>query len=358
MRAIAVTPGQRASARQVQMERPLPGPGQVLVRTLMVGLDGTDAEIDQGLYGEAPPGSDVLVIGHESLGVVEALGPGVTQPAVGDHVVATVRRPDDCINCRAGEYDMCLSGGYRERGIKGMHGFLSEYYVDEPAYLIVVPPQYRQFAVLLEPLSIVEKAVEQCYRIQGRLVWQPRVALVLGAGPLGILATLLLRLRNLTTYTLARSPQDSRQARLVKELGAVYLEARETAIPDLPRQLGNLDIIIEATGNSTVAFQGMGALGTNGVMCLTGVYSGHGRLDVAVDALGLQMVLGNKVVFGSVNANRRHFQQGLRDMAAAEERWPGYLRRLITRIVPLEDFRQALQRQPGDVKVCVRLAEG
>jgi len=320
-----------------------------------VGLDTTDSEIDAGLYGEPPPGEPFLILGHEALGIVEASA-GTPALAPGDYVVPTVRRPDDCINCRAGEMDMCLLGGYRERGIRGLHGFLCERFVEEPRYLVKVPPGLVPLAVLLEPLSIVEKAVEQCFFVQRRMVWQPTTALVLGAGPIGLLASLLLRLRGIDTSVFAANPADSLQAELARAIGARYLDAASWDIAALPEQMGNIDIIIEATGNSTVAFQAMSILGTNGVMCLTGVYGGHAQLTVEADVLNLKMVLGNKLLFGSVNAGRRHFEQGLEDLQAARARWPGLLERFITRTVPLEEFRLGLERSPDDVKVVVQLA--
>src|ERR1700682_3195330 len=186
MRAVAVTPKQPGSARQVELPIPTTAPDIALMRGLEVGSDGTDPEINQGLYGEPPPGSSFLVIGHEALSVVEAVGEGVSGFSPGDLVVSTVRRPDDCPNCRAGESDMCLFGTYTERGIKGAHGYMAEYYSETPAFMIKIPPALRPFAVLLEPLSIVEKATFQAWKIQERMLWQPGRAGVLGAGPIGI----------------------------------------------------------------------------------------------------------------------------------------------------------------------------
>src|SRR5919202_6146600 len=193
MDAIAVTPRTPGSARPVKLQQPPAAPGSVLVRVLEVGIDGTDTEIDKGEYGEAPKGEDVLVIGHEGLGRVEAVGSGVSGFHKGDLVVATVRRPDDCINCRAGENDMCLTGNYTERGIKGAHGYMAQYYAEKPEYLVHIPEAIRAFAALLEPLSIVEKAIFQAWKIQERMIWEPKNAVVLGAGPIGLLGTILLR---------------------------------------------------------------------------------------------------------------------------------------------------------------------
>jgi threonine dehydrogenase-like Zn-dependent dehydrogenase len=325
---------------------------------LEVGVDGTDMEVAKGLYGEAPQGSNHLIIGHESLGRVEELGPGVTQLAPGDLVVATVRRPDDCPNCRRGEYDMCLYGNYRERGIKGLHGYMAEFYVEEPAYLVPVPEELRPVAVLLEPLSIVEKGISQAFKIQERMYWEPRRALVLGAGAIGLLATFLLRAKGMETYTLATRPKDSLKATLAEACGATYLNAGEDPIVGLSHKLGNLDLIVEATGNSSVAFQAMSVQGTNGILCLTGVSAGNRRLEVPADTLNLEMVLGNRVVFGTVNANRRHFEMGLQHLADFQARWPGLLERLFTRRLSLSQWEQALAREREDVKVVIETASG
>lgn len=350
MKAIAVTPGVANSAQLVELAQPHPGPGEVSVRVLEVGICGTDRELNTGLYGEAPKGDSYLVIGHEALGEVAAVGEGGADFVPGDLVVPMVRRPDGCPNCQAGEWDMCLWGNYTERGIKGRHGFAAEYFTERPEYLIKLPPELRTFGVLLEPLSIVEKAIAQAFRIQQRLRWEPRQALVLGVGPIGLLATALLRLRGLKTYTLATGPQTGLRASLAQELGAEYAAAGEMPIEEAGKRLGNLDIIIEATGASSVAFGAMAALGTNGVLALTGVSAGHRRLEVPADAINLSLVLGNKAVFGTVNANRSHFLHGVSDLAQIEARWPGWLARLITRRFPLEAFDQALPHLRDDMK--------
>ncbi|HYM50889.1 MAG TPA: glucose 1-dehydrogenase [Candidatus Limnocylindrales bacterium] len=356
MTAVAVTPHKVGSARQVSLPRPAAVDGRLLMRVLEVGIDGTDTEINNGLYGEAPPGSDVLVIGHEALSLVEAVPPGVAGFSVRDLVVATVRRPDGCINCRAGESDMCLTGGYTERGIKGAHGYMAQYYSEVPEFLIKIPPALRPFAVLLEPLSIVEKATFQAWKIQERMIWQPQRALILGAGPIGLLATILLRLRGLEVHVYATTPQGDYRAQLVQSLGATYHDVAVDPIKDSARKLGQIDFILEATGVSAVAFQAMALIGNNGVLCLTGVSGGNKHLSIPADMINLDMVLGNRVVFGSVNANRRYFEMGVQHFQQAEQRWPGIFERLITRRVPFDDFRSALDRRPEDIKTLLTVA--
>ncbi len=358
MRAIGVTPRQAGSARQVELPRPEAIPGVALMRVLEVGIDGTDTEINMGEYGEAPPNSDVLVIGHEALSLVERVGDGVTGFQVGDLVVSTVRRPDGCPNCQAGESDMCLTGGYSERGIKGAHGYMADYYSEKPEFMVKIPPALRSFAVLLEPLSIVEKATTQAWEAQRRMLWQPKRAVVLGAGPIGILGTILLRLKGLEVHVYAKTAGDSLQARVVQSLGAVYESVDEHSVAALRDELGQVDFILEGTGNSGVAFQAMAALGINGVLCLTGVSGGNRTIEIPSDLINLQMVLGNRLVFGSVNANRRYFEMGVAHFAEAEQRWPGIFTRLLTRRVAFEDFKAALDRRPEDIKTLLTVAAG
>jgi len=353
MKAFVVSPRRAGSGRLADVPQPPPAPDQALVRVVAVGVDGTDRELMRGEYGDAPPGEEDLIIGHESLGrVVSAPDGGL---CAGQLVVAIVRRPDPvpCVNCAAGEWDMCLNGLYTERGIKGAHGFLADAYAEDPRYLMPVPESLSAAGVLLEPLSIVEKAIEQIHRIQSRLVWAPRRALVLGAGTIGTLATLLLRLQGLDVYLFSRG--DGGRGRQVAETaGAAYLSADARPLDHaLAREIGPLDIIIEATGHSPLAFDAIHALGANGVICLTGVSGGSRSLSIDSDRLNLEMVLANKVMFGTVNANRRHFERGVVDLEAIEARWPGLAARVITRRVPLEEFTSADLERPDELKVVV-----
>ena len=350
MHAVGVTPKKPNSARQVELPKPSASAGLALMRVLEVGIDGTDTEINEGLYGEAPPGSDVLVIGHEALSLVEAVGDGVAGFQPGDLVVATVRRPDSCPNCQAGESDMCLSGNYTERGIKGAHGYMGQYYGEKPDFLVKIPPTMRDYAVLLEPLSIVEKATYQAWKIQERMLWQPKRAVVLGAGPIGIVGTMLLRLKELEVHVYAKNPPQSIQAQVITSTGADYHSVDDHPVTGLRDELGQIDFILEGTGNSVVAFQAMSQAGTNGVVCLTGVSAGNRSIQIPSDVINLQMVLGNRVVFGTVKANRRYFESGVRHFDEAERRWPGIWKRLITRRVPFAGFADALNRKPEDIK--------
>lgn len=357
MRAVAVTPGKGLdSASVVELPAPTVGGGLVLVRVLEVGLDATDREVAEGTYGAPPPGEEFLIPGHESLGRVVEVGRGVQGLGPGDLVVATVRRPDQCPNCQRGQEDRCLYGSYTECGIRGRHGFLRELYTEEPRFLIQVPPALEGTAVLLEPLSIAEKAVAQAFRIQQRMFWEPARALVLGVGPLGVLAALALRLRGLAVAAYALEPPKSLPARLLGEARVEYLAASDHPLTSLPEVLGPLDLVLEMTGSSQVAFQAMGVLGVNGVLVLASVTGGQRRAEVPVDALNQRMVLGNRVVFGTVSSSREDFVQGLQDMEQMEARWPGLLPRLVTRRLPLERFAEALQDSQEGIKTVVVVA--
>lgn len=353
MKAVVVVPGVPGSATLREVPTLAPGPGEVLVRVAEVGIDGTDTEIDEGLYGEAPLGESFLIIGHEALGQVERIGARVGGVQPGDLVVATVRRPGGCPNCRAGESDMCLDGDYTERGIKGRHGFMAEYYAEAPAHLVPVPPGFKAFAVLLEPLSIAEKAVAQAFAIQRRMLWEPRQALVLGTGTIGLLVALLLRNLGLEVMAVGLESPDvpSVRQKLLWTVGARYVSSAITPILKLPATLGRIDLVIEATGSSQVAFDAMQILGRNGVLCLLGITGGDRTIAVPGDRINLETVLGNKVVFGSVNANRRHFELGVRHFAEFEQRWPGLLSRFITKRLPLMAFREGLASRREHIKV-------
>jgi threonine dehydrogenase-like Zn-dependent dehydrogenase len=356
MRAVAVTPGRAGSARLIEVERPEPVAGEALVRVLRVGVCGTDREIVAGSVGRAPAAEDRLIIGHESFGVVERVnGASAIQP--GDRVAAIVRRPDGCAACRQGRWDMCMWGNYTERGIRGHHGYMAGYYVERPEFLVSVPESLHEVGVLVEPTSVIAKAISQADEAQRRLPWQPQRAVVCGAGPIGLLATLALRLRGLETHTLDIVPPDSTKAELVRACGATYVDGRETPLDRLAAEAGNIDLIIEATGFAPLVLQAMNALGINGALVLTGVSGGSRTVEVDGNVLNLNMVMGNRLVVGSVNACRAHFDQAVRYLEQIEARWPGLLGRMITRAVPLDGFEQALAPDPNSIKSVVQIGD-
>ncbi|AKU92836.1 glucose 1-dehydrogenase [Vulgatibacter incomptus] len=362
MKAVAFTPREKGSLRIVEMDAPKASAGMVGVAPIRVGVCGTDQDILSGKYGESPKGSSFLVLGHESIGEVETVGTGVSGFSVGDLVVAMVRRPDDCPNCRAGEPDMCIKGDYKERGIKGLHGYLCEHYVEAPEYLVKLPPALREAGVLLEPLTVVAKGIRHAWSIQKRMkVWEPRKALVLGAGPVGQLATLLLRQRGLETTVVARHPSEDTASRM-EAIGAEFIAELEKSgeqsvhLKDLPKMRGPFDFVFEATGAASVAMGAMRIIGTNGVVCLSSVTGGESEMEICPSCLNLELVLGNRTVFGTVNANRVDFEDGVRSLSEANKRWPGWLEGMISRHVPLDHFQDAYDdRKPGEIKLVIDL---
>jgi len=365
MKAISVFPGKPGSVHLADAPKPsieqVPNGRGVLVKVLRVGVDGTDKEINAAEYGAAPPGFDYLIIGHEGFGRVETVGPNVTELKPGDYVVATVRRPGKSIYDLIGTNDMTTDDTYYERGINLRHGYLTEYYVDDAEFIVKIPKGLKQVAVLLEPTTVVEKGIYQAYEIQRRLkVWKPRKAAVMGAGTIGLLATLVLRLRGLDVTTFARTPKPYLNADLIEELGVRYVPTNITPIREAAEMHGPFDIILECTGNSGVVFDAMQALGKNGVLVLTSVTGGDRKIEIPADKINLDFVLGNKVMVGSVNANREYFELGVRDMSQAELEYPGWLGKLLTDPVKgLENYGELLKKLTspnGSIKVFCEVA--
>ncbi|MBS1851538.1 MAG: glucose 1-dehydrogenase [Acidobacteria bacterium] len=366
MKAIGVFPGKPGSVHLAEAPAPtldqVPNGRGVLVKVLRVGVDGTDKEINAAEYGAAPPGFDYLIIGHEGFGQVEAVGPNVTGLAPGDYVVATVRRPGHSIYDLIGTNDMTTDSTYYERGINLRHGYLTEFYVDDADFIVKVPKGLKDVGVLLEPTTVVEKGIFQAYEIQRRLkVWKPRKAAVMGAGTIGLLATLVLRLRGLDVTTFGRTAKPYLNASLVDDLGARYVSTKDISVGDAAQQFGPFDLILEATGNSGVVFDAMQALGKNGVLVLTSVTGGERKIEVPADKINLDFVLGNKVMVGSVNANREYFELGVRDMSQAELEYPGWLGRLLTDPVKgLENYQELFRKLTspnGAIKVYCQVTE-
>jgi len=365
MKAISVFPGKPNSVHVADLPKPsvdqVPNGRGVLVKVLRVGVDGTDKEINAAEYGAAPPGYDFLVIGHEGFGQVEAVGPNVTEVKPGDYVVATVRRPGKSIYDLIGTNDMTTDDTYYERGINLRHGYLTEHYVDDVEFIVKVPKGLKNVGVLLEPTTVVEKGIYQAYEIQRRLkVWRPRKAAVMGAGTIGLLATLVLRLKGLDVTTFGRTPKPYLNSDLIEELGARYLSTKDMPIADAAREYGPFDLIFEGTGNSSVVFDSMQALGKNGVLVLASVTGGDKMIQIPADRINLEFVLGNKVMVGTVNANREYFEMGVKDMAQAEAEYPGWLGKLLTDPVKgLENYSELFQKLTspnGAIKVFCEVA--
>ncbi len=364
MKAVAVIPGQKNSVHLRDVPTPRVDDVQagrgVLVKVLRVGVDGTDREINNAEYGAPPPGDDFLIIGHESFGIVEAVGPNVHEVKPGDYVVATVRRPGGSVYDRIGQYDMTTDDVYYERGINLRHGYLAEYYVDEPEYIVRAPKSCSEVGVLLEPMSVAEKGIVQAFEIQRRLkVWRPRRAAVLGSGTLGLLATMALRLRGLEVVTFGRTARPYVNADLAEELGAHYINTAERSLTDASKELGPFDLMFEATGSSAVVFEAAENLAKNGILILSSVTGGGKKLEIPADKINLDFVLGNKVMFGTVNANRDYFEIGARDLTQSLADYPGWAKKLLTHPVSgLENFSQAidlLNNGKGVIKAFVNI---
>jgi threonine dehydrogenase-like Zn-dependent dehydrogenase len=365
MKAVAVYPGRAGSVHLEDIPKPsldsVPEGRGVLVRVLKVGVDATDKEINEAQYGNSPPGDDFLVLGHESFGVVEAVGPNVRNVKPGDYVTATVRRPGGSIYDQIGTYDMTSEETYYERGINLLHGYLTEYFVDAEDYIVKVPQGLKHLHVLMEPMSCAAKAVQQAFEAQRRMkVWRPRTAFVMGAGQIGLLATLILRLRGLEVYTIARSKGPSLKSEIVAGLDSTYVSTQETPLEQLVKKTGKADLIVDATGSSAIAFDSMRHLGHNGVLVWTSITGGKRVHEVPSDKINIDWVLGNKLLLGSVNANREHFELGIKDLALGETTYPGVIQKILTNPVDgIENYSQMIRLLVEDreaLKVYVNVA--
>lgn len=355
MRAVAVSAGEADSVRLVEAAEPREGAGECLVRVLDVGIDGTDREIVGGEYGEAPEGESQLILGHECLGIVEQ-GGGSLSP--GTLVVPTVRRPcpQRCPNCAAGEQDFCSTGDYRERGIKGAHGFMCDRFVERPEHLVAVPEELRGVGVLAEPLAILERSYRLVLELQQRLVWEPRRVLVTGAGNMGTMASLLGRLHGLDVLVYSQGPKRGAAGDIIDAIGCDYADSEAESLVEAAGRLGAPDIVIEATGFSPLAWDAVGVLAVNGIACLLSVTQGDLRTEIPSDDLNAALVLGNRLMFGSVNAHRQDYERAVEDLAGIDEQWPGLLARFITHRFPLDRYAEALAGNDGELKTVLEVS--
>jgi len=359
MKAVAVFPKERVLRVIDDVPEPrIEKATQVRVRTLEVGLCGTDQEIAQCQYGTPPEGSKYLIIGHEALGEVVEVGAEVKGLEPGDLVVPRVRRPcprAECRPCRAGRPDFCLTGAYTERGIQQAHGFMAEQFVEEVAYLHRVPRSLRGVAVLTEPLTIAEKALKELQHIQARLPWgregsEPLRAVVLGAGPVGLLGAMALRRAGFATTVYSHSRGPDERSTLVEAVGGRYLSSQDVPPSALEATAGAVDAVYEASGASKFSFDVLGALGPNGIFIFTGVPGRKEPLQLDGGTLMKSLVLKNQVVRGTVNAGPDAFDAALGDLRAFAEAWPGALERLITTRYPPEAVPEALAGRGDGIK--------
>jgi glucose 1-dehydrogenase len=365
MKAIAVHPGKPNSIHLEDVPKPsleqIPGGRGVLVKVLRVGVDGTDKEINAAEYGAAPPGDDFLIIGHENFGVVEEVGPNVPDTIrPGTFVVASVRRPGSSIYGKIGLQDFTTDDVYYERGINLLHGYLTEYYVEDD-FVFPLPENLREVGVLLEPTTVAEKGINHAYEIQRRLkIWQPRRAAILGSGTIGLLMALAARLRGLelTVFSLPQKPY--RNAELVEELGGTYVSSADSSLAEVSDERGPFDLIMDATGFSPIIWEAAEVLGKNGVLVLSSITGGERKAEINSDKINQSFVLGNKVMVGTVNAAPADFRSGVDDLIKAEALFPGWLKKLLTTpIHGLENYDEMIRALTEDrdaIKVYVEVA--
>src|SRR2546425_10348841 len=367
MKAICVIPGKPNSIHLREVPKPrledVPHGRGVLVKILRVGVDGTDKEINAAEYGAAPPGDDFLIIGHENFGVVAEVGSNVPDTIRPDgYVVASVRRPGKSIYGKIGLQDFTTDDVYYERGINLLHGYLTEYYVEDSDFVFPLPQTLREVGVLLEPTTVGEKGVNQAYEIQRRLkVWQPRRAAILGSGTIGLLMALAARLRGLelTVFSLPQKPY--RNAGLVEELGGVYISSSELSLAQVSAARGPFDLIMDATRFSPIVWAAAEGLGKNGVLVLASITGGDRKAEINSDRINQSFVLGNKVMVGTVNASPADFRSGVDDLIKSEALFPGWLSQLLTTpIHGLENYDEMIRALTEDhdaIKVYVEVAE-
>ena len=364
MKAIAIFP-KTHEVKLIDHEEPkITTPTQVKLRTLEVGVCGTDRKITSFQFGTPPAGYEYLVIGHEMLGEVVKVGSQVRDIKPGDLAVTVVRHPcphEYCRACRRGRQDFCFTGDFTEHGIKEEHGFMTELVVDEERYLHLVPGDLREVGVLTEPLTVAEKGLAQVWHIQQRLPWiDPNApahmrgkglkAIMLGAGPVGLLGAMLLVAGGFETYVYSRSRVPNPKADLVEAIGGNYISNETTSVEQLAEQVGTIDLVFEASGASQLAFDVMRVLGINAIFVFAGVPDRKAPIEVDTDLLVLDHVLKNQVVFGTVNADKAAFESAIRDLAVFKQRWPQALRSLITGYYPLEQAPQLLLGSMGGMK--------
>ncbi len=359
MKALAITPQVPHSIRIVERPEPkLTAAAEIKVKVLQVGICGTDREEAAGARADAPAGSNELVIGHEMFGQVVDIGGSVKSVTPGDYAAFTVRRGcGRCKPCLGDRSDMCDTGEYTERGIKGRDGYQTEFVVDREEYIVRIPETLRSVGVLTEPLSVVEKAIHEASLLQSARLpyidkpaeWlRDAQALVAGLGPVGLLAAVVLRLRGSRVIGLDVVDDMSPRAVLLKELGGTYVDGRRVQPQDLSSTFGQIDFIFEATGVARLEFDLLSTLGVNGVYVVTGIPGGSRIIDVDGALLMRQLVLRNQIVLGSVNAGRKHFEMAVADLTEGMKIENSPLQRIITHQFPYSSFEEALLEHPAD----------
>ena len=364
MKAISILPGS-GNIHLAEVEEPgITGPDEVKIKILQVGICGTDREEAEGGRADAPMGKTELIIGHEMFGQVEEIGTAVTSVKIGDYAVFTVRR--GCGKCRACDNersDMCYTGEYTERGIKGADGFQAEYVVDKESYLVKVPEAIRDIGVLTEPMSVAVKAIEEAMVIQSARLrsfdlsenWlQGKKALVAGIGAIGLLAAFVLRLRGAEVIGLDIVDDDTLRPQILKQIGGTYVDGRIVQTTDIDEVCGAADFVFEATGIPKLQIQLIDALGFNGIYVATGIPAGKRPLTIIAADLIQQLVLKNQILLGSVNAGVEHYKMAVADLEACQAKWPDAMGRIITERFSFNEFEKAmLPHTVDEIKVVV-----
>lgn len=362
MKAIAITPG-IPETQLIEIEEPkVTSPTEVKLKVLEVGICGTDREEVEGGRADAPAHSNHLVIGHEVFGRVIEIGSAVSAVSAGDYAVLTVRRGcGQCDACRHNRSDMCYTGNYKERGIKALQGFETEYLVDDEQFVVKVPGHIKELGVLAEPMSIVQKAVSEAINIQSARLpiaddsWiRGKKVLVAGIGAIGLLAVIALRLRGAEVIGIDIVDENSKRPNFLKEMGGTYINSLKFNVTDLDDRLGQLDMILEAAGVAELGFELIDALGINGIYVMTGI-PGEGKpVCIPGGDTMTQIVLKNQIILGSVNASKAHFESGIKDLEEAKNRWGSLIDTLITARVNYTDFSKALKMQgQEDIKTVI-----
>jgi threonine dehydrogenase-like Zn-dependent dehydrogenase len=364
MKGVGVIPQQKELRLIDHPEPHISAPNEIKIRTIEVGVCGTDREICTFAYGQPPAGADYLLLGHECLGEVIEVGSAVTNFKPGDLVVPSVRRPchdPNCIPCREGRQDFCSTWKYTERGISQLHGFMTELFVEEDVFLTPVPKDLRDVAVMAEPLTIAEKGLTQAWQVQKRLTWEHHNhdgkgrghglnAVVLGAGPIGLLGAMKLLIEGFRVFIYSRSPKPNFKADIAAQIGAEYISSQETSVEDLAAHIGNIDLIYEAVGEGHLTFDVMRVLGLNGVYILTGIPAEKPPIPVYADNIMRNITLKNQAIIGTVNASPQDFADAVRDLGEFKKRWPQAIGSLITARRSIESYRELLVGKATGIK--------
>jgi threonine dehydrogenase-like Zn-dependent dehydrogenase len=364
MKGVGVVPEQKELRLIDHPEPAITAPNEVKIRTIEVGICGTDREICTFAYGRPPAGGDYLLLGHECLGEVVEVGSAVKNFKTGDLVVPSVRRPcvdPNCTPCREGRQDFCFTWEFTERGINQRHGFMTELFVEEETYLTPVPDHLRDVAVMAEPLTIAEKGLAQAWQVQKRLTWEHdnrdgkgrgygRNAVVLGAGPIGLLGAMKLLVEGFRVFVYSRSPKPNFKADIVAQIGAEYISNTQVSADELAKHVGNIDLIYEAVGEGHLTFDVMRVLGINGVFILTGIPAERPAIPVFADNIMRNITLKNQAIIGTVNASPVDFADAIRDLGEFKKRWPEALSALITGRHTIDAHRELLVGKATGIK--------